>query len=131
MMLRILTALVFLSGKLMAQPAAADPIFDYIAVDTPPSFPGGEIKLLQALSKCYRLPDGMTTDSLQGFVVQLSFIVRSNGVPEQFRIGKDICRGCGDALIACLQNLPPWLPGQKNGQPVATRYQLPFRIRVE
>ncbi|MDX1910930.1 MAG: hypothetical protein SFV22_05570 [Saprospiraceae bacterium] len=114
-----------------AQGMVSDTIYAIGHTDTPPGMPGGEQRFFQILAKNYRLPDGITTDSLYGSEMIVSFMVDSSGTTSHFQVEKDICPGCGAALVKCLQAMPPWFPARKGGIPVKTRFILPFRVRVE
>ncbi|MDX1684844.1 MAG: energy transducer TonB [Saprospiraceae bacterium] len=40
------------------------------------------------------------------------------------------CTGCRSAAVHVIENMPRWIPGIKNGQPVAVYFVIPVRLKI-
>ncbi len=40
------------------------------------------------------------------------------------------CTGCRASAIEVIENMPPWVPGLKNGRPVAVRFEIPVTFSL-
>lgn len=93
-------------------------------VSAMPTFPGGELELLRYLQKHIRYPELAVEAGVRGRVV-LQFVVEKDGRISDAKIVRDIGSGCGREALRVLTSMPPWKPGNQNGQPVRVRMTLP------
>jgi hypothetical protein len=63
--------------------------------------------------------------------VLVSFVVGKDGTTKDFKIEKDIGSNCGEELLSALKVLDKgWLPGLKNGEPVAVRHYVVAEFKL-
>ncbi|MCB0663783.1 MAG: energy transducer TonB, partial [Saprospiraceae bacterium] len=79
-------------------------------------------------------PQEALEQEISGTVV-LSFVVKKDGSISNPVILKDIGGGCGPEALRVIQMMADngikWIPGEKNGQPVNVKMNLPVRFKVE
>ena len=133
-----------------------DPIFDL--VEELPQFPGGDVKLMEFISRNIKYPKIATENGVQGRVI-VRFIVEKDGSltnPEVLAtspgIGEAIpievtsyktekerqdaedhnagVQALRDEAIRVVRAMPKWTPGKQNGEAVRCRYSLPVSYRL-
>lgn len=96
----------------------------YSIVEIMPSFPGGEEKMMQYVSKNLKKPK---KNKREGVVI-VRFIVAKSGKV----IDATIYRGLGaeqdSAAIEVVRSMPDWSPGTQDGRPVNVNFQLPIHF---
>jgi TonB family protein len=119
-------------GLLLWMLAAArlpDVVDNLDTLDTQPSFPGGQIALLQYLGKNTQYPEAARADGQEGVVV-VQFEVGTNGQLYNFKaLGKDVPSLRAEA-IRVVQRMPLWSAGIRNGRPVRTSLSLPIKFKL-
>ena len=91
----------------------------FTLVEEMPSFPGGDLKLLQMLSRIH-YPRSARENGVAGAVF-LTFIVDKEGKIKDAKVLKGIGGGCDEEALRVLLALPDWSPGRQNGRPVSVR----------
>jgi hypothetical protein len=133
-----------------------DPIFDL--VEELPQFPGGDVKLMEFISRNIKYPKIATENGVQGRVI-VRFIVEKDGSltnPEVLAtspgIGEAIpievtsyktekerqdaedhnagVQALREEAIRVVRAMPKWTPGKQNGEAVRCRYSLPVSYRL-
>jgi protein TonB len=112
---------------------AAAPLTEIVhnldSLDTQPSFPGGQIALMQYLGKNTQYPEAARADRQEGVVV-VQFEVGTNGQLYNFKaLGKDVPSLRAES-IRVAQSMPLWTPGIRNGRPVRTSLSLPIKFKL-
>lgn len=111
------------------EPLAEEKLKVFEIVETPPSFPGGQLELYNYLSKNIVYPIGASTKGIQGRVI-VQFIVSETGKV----IYPKIIRGVDSLLdveaIRVVSAMPEWTPGKQAGQAVNVRYTLPIEFKL-
>ncbi|MEI6408263.1 MAG: energy transducer TonB [Bacteroidota bacterium] len=107
----------------------AEPEYDAITVQKMPSFLGGEKELFNYLAKNIAYPQLAKEMNIVGMVV-ITFVVNKDGSVSNIELLKDIGGGCGKEAIRVVRNMPKWMPGENNGQPVKVRFTLPVRFQL-
>jgi protein TonB len=107
-----------------------DKTYEMFDIQKPPSFPGGEAELLKYLAQNIKYPPLARENNIQG-VVALTFVVNRDGSVSDVNVLKDIGGGCGKEAIRVVGEMPKWLPGEANGNPVKVRFTLPVRFKLE
>ena len=105
---------------------------DPVAVsDVPPSFPGGIAALKKFLSDNIEFPDVMYDKNING-KVHIRFIVDEKGAITNATIKKGIpdCPECDQEALRVVKKLPPFIPGETNGQNVASSYGIPISFKT-
>lgn len=98
------------------------PIYDAKEIDKMPDFPGGMIKFYQYVGNNYKLP----TQDKSG-KIYTKFVIEVDGTITNIQVVRDEVGGATEA-IRLFRNSPKWIPGEKNGEKVRTRYSLPIKI---
>ncbi|MFZ5999033.1 MAG: energy transducer TonB [Bacteroidota bacterium] len=74
-------------------------------------------------------PADAVQDSIQG-VVSVSFIINTNGRPEQIKIQNSLGSLFDTEAIRLIENMPDWKPAQLNGKAVPAKVALPLTFRL-
>ena len=127
------------------------PVFDIC--EQMPSFPGGEAKLMEFISRNIKYPKVATDNGVQGRVM-VKFIVEKDGSITYPKVvetsqdmndplvviaratvkGKDYDAGLQalrDEAIRVVQAMPKWTPGKQNGKVVRCYYVIPVTYRLQ
>ena len=95
---------------------------------TQPSFPGGQVALLQYLKENVQWPD--TESCVQGRVI-VSFIVETDGSLSDIKVVKSLDHLFDNEALRVVKSMPKWIPGTQNGQTVRVKYTIPVIFRSE
>lgn len=113
-------------------PIVGDPdegkIFQF--VEEPPSFPGGEDKLMEYLSKNIKYPTIAKENNIQGRVY-VTFVVDKDGKVTGAKVLRGIGGGCDEEALRVVKNMPEWKPGRQNGRSVLVQYNLPVVFNLK
>ncbi len=110
---------VLVSGDLFLQDSAI-----YSAIDTPPSFPGGDSEYNHFISSRVKYPLMARKNNVQGKVT-ISFIVEKDGTLTNVKVLKGIGSGCDQESARVISLSPKWNPGIINGKHVRVQYSVP------
>ena len=105
-------------------------VYDTDDIQKLPLFPGGESAMKTYLSTNLIYPEAARKGNIQG-TVAISCIVQKDGTLTDIKILKDAGGGCAAEAVRLVQNMPKWIPGEANGNPVAVKYTLPVRFRLQ
>ena len=112
-------------GPLQAQPypsPAAQAVVEQI-----PDYRFGMEGLAQHIKKYLRYPRQARKSRLEG-TVYVGFLVDSTGVLRDFTIDQGLGGGCDEEAVRVLRSTSPWVPGRREGRPIATRCVVPVRF---
>ena len=99
-------------------------------LDTPPSFPGGQLALMQYLAKNTQYPADAKAAGKEGMVV-VQFEVGTNGQLYHFKTrGVDVPSLRAEA-IRVVEGMPSWTPGMRKGRAVRTILNLPIKFKLQ
>jgi protein TonB len=112
-----------------------DPIVDpdegkiFTVVEEMPTFPGGEGKLFELLSRI-EYPIIARENGISGYV-SLTFIVDKDGKVKDAAVLRGIGGGCDEEALRIVRALPDWNPGRQNGRavPVRTNVRINFQLQ--
>ena len=99
----------------------------YQIVEEMPSFPGGEQKLLDFLSKNTHYPSEAREQGIHGRVF-VGFVVEPDGSISNVKLLRGIGGGCDEEAVRAVQSLPKWNPGKQKGKSVRVSYMLPINF---
>jgi TonB family protein len=105
-------------AELATQPEAAK-VYTHLDVDKEP------IALSQVKAE---YPGSLKRAGIEG-AATIAFTVDAHGIPREVRSIKPTDRLFAEAAVAAVKQLR-YLPGMKNGQPVATAMELPFNFHI-
>ena len=92
-------------------------------VDTVASFPGGDKKFFDYLSKNIRHPS-----HANGGTVYASFVVEKDGTITDIIIIIGLNDTFNNEVLRLISTFPKWKPAIKGGQPVRSQYNLPIKF---
>jgi len=102
----------------------------FTVVENPPSFPGGQKKLFEYLSKNVKFPPAAKANGIQGRVF-VNFTVWKDGSIRDIKI----IRGVHDLLdkeaIRVVKSFPNWQPGKQRGKAVPVSFNLPINFQLK
>ncbi|MDE6544373.1 MAG: M56 family metallopeptidase [Muribaculaceae bacterium] len=101
----------------------------FTAAEAMPQYPGGELELLNFVSKNVKYPEKAAKEGTQGQVVA-QFVVTSKGKVVTPKIVRSVSPEIDAEAIRVLSLLPDFKPGTVGGKPVAVWYTIPIRFRL-
>lgn len=119
-----------LPGKYSAEDLHDNGDLCFKNVDVMPSYPGGEVALLQDVANNIVYPPNTENISLHGQVV-LQFVVEKDGSVGEVRVVKSLWPFCDTASIEAVKKLKRFTPGLVDEKPVRTWYTLPITFKID
>ena len=119
-----------LPGKYSAEDLHDNGDLCFKNVDVMPSYPGGEVALLQDVANNIVYPPNAQNISLHGQVV-LQFVVEKDGSVGEVRVVKSLWPFCDTASIEAVKKLKRFTPGLVDEKPVRTWYTLPITFKID
>ena len=104
-----------------------DNAFD--VVEQMPEFPGGQIAMLNFLSKNIRYPEAAHKAGIQGRVVA-TFVVEKDGSISNAKVMRSIDPLLDAEALRVISSMPNWIPGKQDGKPVAVKYTIPVTFKL-
>ena len=95
-----------------------------------PSFPGGESKLMEYLSRHVNYPQEAREHGVQGKVF-VNFTVEADGSITNVKLIRGIGSGCDEEAVRVVENMPKWNPGKQRGKPVKVSYAIPINFILQ
>ena len=103
----------------------------YIAVDKVAEYPGGQKQLIKDLSKTIRYPEEAYKADIQGRVV-VRFQINKDGSVSNCKVVRGVDPTLDAEAVRVVENLPgKWIPGEVNGKPVASIFNMPVSFKLE
>jgi len=102
----------------------------FIIVEEMPSFPGGEVKMMEYLAKNIKYPQMARESGIQGRVF-INFVVEPDGHVSNVKVMRGIGGGCDEEAIRVVKAMPKWKPGKQRGKSVRVSYNLPVNFRLQ
>ena len=104
-------------------------VFCYVT-EQMPIFTGGDIALLNFVSKNLKYPESAIKDKIQGKVT-LRFIVTKTGEVDKIEIVRSLQPDCDKEAVRVVKMLPKFVPGKQNGKLVDVWYTLPITFKLD
>lgn len=101
----------------------------YDIADKSPEFYKGDDALPEFIFENIEYPSVAKTQNIEG-VVQLSFIVETNGFVSNIKAVRGVNGGCSEEAIRVMQN-SKWKPAEKNGKHVRYRMNYPITFNLK
>ncbi len=132
-MKHILLAIFFFSLPIMVLSQNKNEILQsdttaYTVVDKMPEFPGGSDSLDTYIAHHAVFSEAAIESCLMGKTI-IQFIVEKNGTLSNIIIVRELDPGVDKVALSVLKNMPPWTPGEKQGEKVRVKYTFPFKFR--
>jgi periplasmic protein TonB len=102
----------------------------FTVVEEMPSFPGGEEKLFEYLSKGIKYPAIARENNITGRVY-VNFVVDKDGKIKDAKVLRGIGGGCDEEALRVVRSMPDWKPGRQNGRNVQVSYNLPVNFNLK
>ena len=99
----------------------------FMAVDKVADFPGGMSALMNFLKENIKYPEG---SSATGRVI-VRFVVEANGSIGDVEIVRSVSPELDAEAERVVKLMPRWTPGEVNGKPVASYFNLPVSFKAE
>jgi TonB family protein len=105
----------------------------YIYVEQMPQLPGGGslLELVQLVQNKISYPKAAPGAVVPSGKVMVSFVVDTDGTVQNVKIVKGLSPRCDAAVLAAVQQLPRFEPGQQQGEPVAVALTIPVEFRAK
>ena len=98
-------------------------------VEKMPVFPGGDMAMMEFLSKNIKYPVEAQKKELQGRVV-VSFVVEKDGSLSDVKVAKSVDPQLDEEALRVVKSMPNWTPGMHNGKTVRVKYYVPITYRL-
>ena len=99
-------------------------------VEEMPTFPGGEVKLMEHIAKNIKYPQIARESGIQGRVF-IGFVVEPDGSISNVKLLRGIGGGCDEEAMRVIKGLPKWKPGKQRGKAVRVSYQIPVNFKLQ
>ena len=99
-------------------------------VEEMPSFPGGDVKLMEYIAKNIKYPQIARESGIQGRVF-IGFVVEPDGSISNVKLLRGIGGGCDEEAMRVIKSLPKWKPGKQRGKAVRVSYQIPVMFKLQ
>ena len=87
-------------------------------------------EFLMSIYKAIKYPKEARAAGIEGVVI-VSFTIDEQGQLTNSIIRQEPGGGLGDEVLRILQDMPRWIPGQKDGKAVAVEMTIPVKFRLE
>lgn len=115
---------LFLSVFASAQ-NASDTIYNMSDVSKAPKFPGGMDAFYRFVANNFNV-DGLKNNSGR---VMVEFVVEKDSSISNVRVLKGIGGNSASEAVRVVKRAGKWKPGEVDGKPVRTRYNVPIQIQ--
>jgi len=96
----------------------------------PPQFPGGDAEMYRFISEHLKYPVVDQEMGIQGRVT-VRFVVSKTGEVTDLKLLKGVSITCDKEAMRVIKNMPKWIPGKQNGNPVAVYFTLPIVFQLK
>lgn len=104
-------------------------VYNAVAVQIRPEYPGGIQKFYAFIKKNYVIPKEILDEESSRGGVFAKFIIEKNGSLSEIMVLRDIGYGSGKELERVLKLSPDWIPAIKEGNPVRCLYSIPYYVQ--
>ena len=99
------------------------------SVDVMPSYPGGEMAMMQDVASNLKYPEEAIKNKTEGRVV-LMFVVEKDGSVGEVRVVTSLSPECDQAAVEAVKKLKCFTPGLVEEKPVRVWYTLPVTYKL-
>lgn len=94
-----------------------------------PQYPGGEAELYKYILSQLEYPQEARVNKESGEVL-VAFSVGMDGYISGVRVVRSVCESLDAEAVRVVSNMPPWIPGKKNGRPVRAEMSIPIKFSL-
>ena len=102
---------------------------DLMQLNKFPEFVGGDEALMSYMAEHIKYPEKARADSIQGMVL-LTFTVDKTGKIKDGVVTRGVHPLLDEAALGVLNNMPDWVPGEKDSMPVNVQFHLPINFKL-
>lgn len=99
-------------------------------VEQMPTFPGGDGKLMEWLSKNIKYPAVAEENGVQGRVI-VRFVVGKDGSISNASVVRSVDPALDKEALRVVKAMPRWIPGKQNGAAVPVWFTLPVTFQLQ
>jgi protein TonB len=103
--------------------------YNFIAMETPPKFPGGMAAFYKFLSTNIKYPKAAVENNIQG-TVKVSFTIEKDGSITDPVVMQSAGSGLDEEALRVMRLSPKWNPGMQEGKLVRVKYNLPIKFAL-
>ena len=140
MKINTIALLCLMGAALIASPVSAQSYVGqvYTVAERQPEFPGGKVALGRYLASTIRFPSSLMRKNYDTGPVAAKFIIDELGYVHDVRVtikplDKKSRKGMQEfmtSIIASIEQMPRWEPGEVDGKRVAVFYTLPVEVNM-
>ncbi|MBB2146540.1 TonB family protein [Pedobacter sp. LMG 31464] len=119
----------FCQNKTAAQAVEDNTVYNFVTMETPPTYPGGLDKFYDFLGKTMKYPDSAVKNNVQGSVF-VSFTVEKDGSLNDIKVDRKLGGGTDEEAVRVLKLSEKWNPGMQNGKVVRVKYNIPVKFAI-
>jgi len=108
---------------------AKEKVYDFVSLNTQPSFPGGMDKFYKYLNKTVKYPKEAQEKNIQGKVF-ISMIVETDGSLTNIKVDRKLGGGTDEEAVRVMKASPKWTPGTQGGKKVRVKYNIPISFTL-
>ena len=105
-------------------------VYDGGLVDKRPVFTqGGDRGVMEFIQQHLVYPLRAQRKNIQGRVL-VSFVIKADGTVSDINVDRSVHPLLDAEAVKLVKKMPKWIPGEKDGKAVDTKYVLPFTFRL-
>ena len=104
-------------------------VYDFVSLQSQPSFPGGMEKFYSYIQKNVRYPKNAQERNIQGKVF-LSFVVETDGTLTEIKVERKVSEDIDEEALRLIKESPKWIPGIQDGKKVRVKYNIPISFAL-
>jgi TonB family protein len=109
--------------------AQDDKLYNFVAMETPPTYPGGMAEFYKFLGNNVQYPKSAKDENVQG-TVYVSFTIEKDGSLTDIKVDRKLGAGTDEEAVRILKLSKRWNPGMQNGKVVRVKYNIPVRFSI-
>ena len=109
---------------------AAEDVEIFGMMEEMPSFPGGEVKLVEYIAKNLNYPQEAIEKGIEGRVF-VGFVIDVDGSVVDVEVKRGIGYGCDEEAVRVIKSLPKWKPGKILGELQRVSYMIPVTFKLQ
>lgn len=117
----------FLDGKCFSSTGEEIEFFPY---EEDPKYIGGMSAFSNFLGTSIVYPEKAEKEGIQGRVL-IGFVIDKNGEVIEEKVLKSVHPLLDQEALRVVKNMPNWIPGKIDGNPIKTRYQVPINFKLD
>jgi protein TonB len=103
--------------------------YDFMAMENPPTYPGGMQKFYDYIGNSLRYPPMAAENNITGKVF-VSFTIEKDGSITDVKVERKLGYGTDEEAMRVIKASKRWNPGMQNGRPVRVKYNIPIQFTL-